>query len=129
MMACETTPNVPMTAPDADPGNPIGAWRLQSFEPNEGSAIPVPDPSQYTLELRDDGRAHVRADCNICNGPYEVVGATLSFGVMGCTLAACPEGSLEVDYLQALGSASIFQRSGDTLALAYGGGVMQFRAQ
>jgi len=106
----------------------VGSWVLQSFERSDGSVVPVPEPEQYTLDLGEDGRAHIRADCNVCNGDYDVTGSSLSFGLMGCTLAACAPGSLERDYLQALGSTSMFQVTGNSLALAYDGGVLKFQA-
>jgi len=93
MIGCETN-RTPLTAPDTDPGNPVGSWALQSFERSDGSVVPVPEPGQYTLDLGEDGRAHIRADCNVCNGDYDVTGSSLSFGLMGCTLAACAPGSL-----------------------------------
>ena len=127
MIGCETN-RTPLTAPDTDPGNPVGSWVLQSFERSDGSVVPVPEPGQYTLDLGEDGRAHIRADCNVCNGDYDVTGSSLSFGLMGCTLAACAPGSLERDYLQALGSTSMFQVTGKSLALAYDGGVLKFQA-
>ena len=134
MIGCETQ-ETPLTAPDTDPGNPVGSWVLQSFERSDGSVVPVPEPGQYTLDLGEDGRAHIRADCNVCNGDYDVTGSSLSFGLIvecarasGCTLAACAPGSLEWDYLQALGSTSMFQVTGNSLALAYDGGVLKFQA-
>jgi heat shock protein HslJ len=127
MVGCETN-RAPLTAPDTDPGNPVGSWVLQSFERSDGTLGPVPEPGQYTLELGEDGRAHIRADCNLCNSTYDVTGASLSFGLMACTLAACPPGSLEWDYRQALGSTSMFQVTGRSLALGYDGGILNFQA-
>jgi heat shock protein HslJ len=129
MMACDTSDS--MTNPDRAIEDPTGAWALQAFQLSDGSSIPVPDPSSYTLDLGtvEAERAHIRADCNVCNGGYEVSGSTLTFGLMGCTLAACQPGSLERDYLFALGSASTYQRSGDSLALTYDDGVLQFQAR
>ena len=128
MVGCETN-RTPLTSPDADPGNPVGSWVLQSFEWSDGTVVPVPEPGQYTLELGADGNAHIRADCNACNSTYDVTGSSLSFGLMACTLAACPPDSLERDYLQALGSASMFQVTGSSLVLAYDGGVVKFQAR
>ena len=87
MIGCETN-EIPPTAPGADLGNPLGSWVLRSFEPSDGSAVPVPEPGKYTLNLGEDGRAHIQADCNLCNGDYEVSGSSLSFGLMGCTPSA-----------------------------------------
>ena len=98
-MACDTSDST--TSPDIAIEDPTGAWALQSFQLDDGSIIPVPEPSSYTLDLGtvDAERAHIRADCNVCNGGYEISGSTIEFGAMGCTLAACPPGSLERDFL------------------------------
>ena len=87
MIGCETQ-ETPLTAPDTDPGNPVGSWVLQSFERSDGSVVPVvlsryQRPGQYTLDLGEDGRAHIRADCNVCNGDYDVTGSSLSFRAHG----------------------------------------------
>ena len=119
-LACDnaTTPTTP------DTGGTV--WELQSLETPAGVVV-VPDPARYTLELRDDGNAHVVADCNICNGPYELEGNNLSMGLMACTLAACAPNSLHNDYLAALGGVTTWQSSGGELTLAYDGGRLVFR--
>jgi len=129
MMACETSDSP--TFPDAATEDPTGSWALASFEPAGGAVFPIDDPSRYTLDLgiNETGRANVRADCNVCGSDYEVSGSAMSFGLMACTLVACPPGSLERDYLEALGSTSLFHRAGSSLTLGYGGGMMRFEAR
>ena len=122
-LACESTNDV--TGPDAV--SPVGTWQLQSIETAAGVTV-VPEPERYTLELRDDERAHVVADCNVCNGGYQLNGASLSFGLMACTLAACPPDSLHDDYVRAIGSVTSWQRSGNDLLLSFDGGTLRFRA-
>lgn len=126
MMACGTSDSP--TTPDLDTEDPTGAWALQSFEPAGGAVVPIPDPSRYTLDLgvNERGRAHLRVDCNVCNSSYEISGSAIGFGLMACTLAACPPDSFERDYIEALGATTIFQRSGNSLILGYEGGVMHF---
>ena len=129
MVACDTSDST--TSPDVAIEDPTGAWALESFQLSDGTIVPVPDPSRYTLELgvTEAGRAHIRADCNVCNGGYEVSGWTITFGLAACTLAACEPGSLENDYRFALGATSTYQRSGDTLTLTYDDGVLRFQAR
>ncbi len=129
MMACETSDSP--TTPDIDTEDPTGSWALLSFEPAGGTVVPVPDPSRYTLDLgvNEPGRVNIQADCNRCNSDHEVSGSAMSFGLMACTLAACQPGSFERDYIDALGSTSMFQRNGDSLMLGYEGGVMRFEAR
>ena len=126
-MACDTSDST--TSPDVAIEDPTGAWALESFQLSDGTIVPVSDPSRYTLELgvTEARRAHIRADCNVCNSGYEVSSSTITFGLMACTLAACPPGSLENDYRVALAATSTYQRSANMLTLTYDEGVMQFQ--
>jgi heat shock protein HslJ len=128
-MACHTSDGI--TNPDTANADPSGAWALVSFELADGSSVPVPDPSSYTLDLgfTEAGRAHVRADCNLCSGEYRISGPTITFGLMACTLVGCPPGSLENDFQAALASTTTFQRSANVLLLDYDGGVMRLEAR
>lgn len=103
-----------------------GEWALQAFELNDGTAQQVPNPENYTIQFLADGNAHAQVDCNVCNGSYETEGNSISFGLMACTLAACPPGSLDSQYQAALGSTSTFVRSGSELSLGYAGGTMRY---
>lgn len=105
---------------------PVGSWSLRAFDLEGGQAVLVPSPERYSLELREDGDAHVRADCNFCSGSYRSSGATLEMGLLACTLAACPPGSLDGQYLRALVSASSFERTEGELFVAYPNGVLRF---
>lgn len=126
LSACDTSRSV--TNPDVAVADPTGAWALQSFALSDGRVVTVPDPSSYTLDLglTEASRAHIRADCNLCNGSYESTGSMLTFGLMACTRAACPPESLGNDYERALGSTTAYQRSGRSLTLTYDGGQMRF---
>jgi heat shock protein HslJ len=61
--------------------------------------LQVPDPENYYLVFLEDGTYYFRADCNTGSGSYVIVGNSLTLepGVM--TLVACPEGSLDGEYL------------------------------
>ena len=119
------------TNPDPELEGPAGAWQLEWIRLLDGRIVPVPDPSKYVLELSDAeaGHAHIQADCNVCNGNYEVSGSKLMFGVMGCTLAECGPDSFEETYRSALGATSTYVRDRDTLTLVYDGGWMRFRGR
>jgi heat shock protein HslJ len=104
-----------------------GDWQLQSFALNDGSTVPVPNPEAYTAQFSADGSVNVQADCNRCNGPYEIEGNNIDVGLMACTLAFCGDASLDSQYTAALSGASSFVRSGDELLLSYSGGTMRFQ--
>jgi heat shock protein HslJ len=126
LAACEksATSNTPLSS--AAEAAPAGVWSLQSFDLSGGQSVVVSDPAGYTLELAADGSTHVRADCNVCNGGYDLSGRALHIGLLACTRAACPPDSLDGDYLRALSSASSLEKSGDVLRIAYDGGVLRF---
>ena len=125
-MACDGSNDLP-TSPDDAVGSPIGSWELTAFEPDDGDRVVVTDPSRYTLRLDGEGGANLRTDCNRCNSTYELDDRSLSFGLMACTLAACPPGSLEFPYRAAVESVTSYELRGGQLLLRYAEGVLRFR--
>jgi len=125
MGACESTTST-TELQTSDPVTPVGSWSLRAFDLAGGQTVLVSAPERYQLDLAEEGDAHVRADCNFCNGSYRVSGATLEMGLLVCTLAACPPGSLDGEYLRALGSASSFEVTEGELSVAYPDGVLRF---
>jgi len=125
MGACESTTSTTGLQTSA-PATPVGSWSLRAFDLAGGQTVLVPAPERYRLDLGSEGDAHVRADCNFCNGSYRSSGATLEMGLLACTLAACPPGSLDGEYLRALGSASSFEVTEEGLSVAYPDGVLRF---
>jgi len=104
-------------------------WRLQAFELSDGTRITIDDPSKFTATFGEDGGLGARADCNVCNGSYEVTGSEMEVGLMACTLAYCGEASHHDRYLAALQSAQTFDVTGDRLFIEYDGGRLRFLAQ
>ena len=123
--ACESTTST-TALETSDPATPVGSWSLRAFDLAGGQTVLVPAPERYQLDLGEDGDAHVRADCNFCNGSYRASGAALEMGLLACTLAACPPGSLDGEYLRALGSASSFEVTEGRLSVMYPDGVLRF---
>ena len=122
MAACESSTST------SDLSQVEGVWELQVFELNDGSVQQVPDTQTFTLSFEADGSVHAEVDCNRCNGSYETEGNSITMGLMACTLAACPPGSLDHQFQTALGSATSFVRTGVELSVRYAGGTMRFRA-
>ena len=59
-------------------------------------------PENYTITFRKDGTLSGKADCNNFTGTYtQTSGFDITLGAS--TMAACPEGSLDQQYLQLLG--------------------------
>jgi heat shock protein HslJ len=89
----------------------------------------VPDPNQYTLVFNADGTLSGVADCNTFSGTYSQNNG-LAIRITSVTNAACPEGSLEQQYLQLLANVASGGPDGSgNLALETSGGAerMLFR--
>ena len=103
-------------------------WRLESFLPNAGPSLPVPDPTLHTVRFGADGAVAARADCNRCGGSYRLDGARMTIGPLACTLIACPLPSLGDQFSAALTSVSSYVQTQEELVLAYDGGTLRFLA-
>jgi heat shock protein HslJ len=106
----------------------IGRWQWRGTLMNDGTAIVPTDSSRYTLELMADGRAVIRADCNMGNGPFTVAGNQISLGPFALTRALCPPGSLDTRFVRQLESVvSYLIVGGDlVLELPFDSGGMRF---
>ena len=103
-----------------------GTWALLAFENPDGTAEAIANPDRYTATFGADGRLGLRADCNVCSGPYTTSGSALSVGGMACTRVACPAGSRSDDFIQAMSDASSFLRDEETLLIDHAAGRMRF---
>lgn len=109
MGGCAPVP--PAAAPTADasaagaPSNEITdiVWQWTSVKnktTNETTTVSTPE--NYTITFRKDGTLSGKADCNNFTGTYsQESGFSIKLGAS--TMAACPEGSLDQQYLQLLG--------------------------
>jgi heat shock protein HslJ len=77
----------------ANPDRPLTGriWTVDTIiDGGAASNVPVSDPA--TLEFREDGTLDVFSGCNDMGFTYEVVGAAITFSLVGSTRLAC-EGS------------------------------------
>ena len=106
----------------------VGAlWQWVQTLYNDGKKFAPSDPKQYTLQFRDDGTLNIRADCNLKGGRYSIKGNRLSIEITQSTMAACPEGSLEDQFVRDLtAGAGYFLKDGDLyIDLKYDSGTMK----
>lgn len=76
------------------------SWQLVKIMSMDDSVDEPADPTVYTLEFGDNGRAAMLADCNRGTGTWTSESAgQLQFGPVAATLAMCPPGSLSEAYL------------------------------
>jgi heat shock protein HslJ len=126
--ACAPIP--PTAAPTAAPttASPSTAitdivWQwttVSNKTTNETTTVSAPE--KYTITFREDGTLSGQADCNNFTGTYsQDSGFSIKLGAS--TMAACPEGSLDQQYLQLLGEVAAGGPDGQgNLALETAGG-------
>ena len=106
----------------------VWQWRQTLY--NDDRKFAPSDPENYTVQFRDDGTLSVKADCNQKGGTFSVFPGErrLSIEITHSTMAACPEGSLEDEFVRGLSAATIyFIKDGDLyLDLKYDSGTMRF---
>lgn len=119
------------TIPPVEP-NPIQGINWQwtnATDSSTGQATTVPTPAQYTIAFYTNGRVNGLADCNSFNGTYSMTSG-LSIQITTMTRAACPEGSLDQQYLQLLSSVAAGGPDGTgNLALETAGGAQRMLFQ
>ncbi len=79
------------------------SWRLKEFQSMSdrvGTVIPT-DPSQYTMELGEDGQVSMKLNCNRAMGSWSAQasssgqGGNFRFGELAGTRALCPPPSMD----------------------------------
>jgi len=106
----------------------VWQW-VQTLYNDDRKAVPD-NPKHYTVEFREDGTINLKADCNQKGGTYSASaeGKRLSIEITHSTMAACPEASLEDEFVRGLSGAAIyFIKDGDLyIDLKYDSGTMRF---
>lgn len=114
------------------PASPIQGivWQWTSVTDQSGSqTTTVPSPQQYTLVFTPQGYVNGNTDCNSFTGTYSLENG-LTINVTTMTMAACPEGSLEQQYLQLLDEVVAGGPDGTgSLALETAGGAQRMLFQ
>lgn len=75
-----------------------------------------------------DGFLNVRADCNSKGGIYSIKGNQLSINITHSTMAACPGGSLEGQFVRNLtaGASYVLKEDHLYIGLKFDTGTMKF---
>ena len=85
------------------------------------------------MQFKHDGKVNVKADCNQKGGTYSVSAGekTISIEITHSTMAFCPEGSLEDEFVKGLSAAAIyFIKDGYLfIDLKHDSGTIQFSEQ
>lgn len=105
-------------------------WELEEILFNDGKTLVAKPSEHYTVEFMDDGTLSVLADCNRGRGSFTMPEpGRLSVDPIATTMAACPEGSIGNDFVQALGSANSFFFQDDRLfiEMKFDSGTLRLR--
>lgn len=96
-----------------------------------GEKVTVPNPENYTIVFREDGTINGLADCNSFGGTYtQGEGGDFDIELGATTMMACPEGSLDAQYMTLLSNVAAAGPDGSGgFAMTGAGGVdyMLFR--
>jgi heat shock protein HslJ len=115
------------TAPPVQPSPIQGInWQWISVtDQSTGEITTVPSPQQYTLVFNTDGTINGVADCNTFTGKYSQENG-MNIKITSMTRAACPEGSLDQQYIQLLENVAAGGPDGSgNLALETAGGAQR----
>ena len=108
-----------------DLGIPTWQWERAKLEGRDVSAAA---PDRYTLKFEGGGRVLLRADCNRGSGSYEVNAAAMKLSPVALTKMACPSGSQDAEFVQALSRVTSYAINDKELVLTLSGcGSMVFR--
>jgi len=107
----------------------IPTWQWQRAKLDGGREIVASAPNRYTLKFEGGGRVLLLADCNRGSGSYEVNGAAMKLSPIALTKMACPSGSQDTEFVQALSRVTGYTINDKELVLTLTGGAsMVFRA-
>jgi heat shock protein HslJ len=106
-------------------------WQLAAVNekvPPAQQVIAAADVGRYTIDFADDGTAQIKADCNQVAATYTTSpGGSITIAPGASTLVACPEGSLDTQFLTGLALATSYNVHGANLTMFVGnGGNIEF---
>ncbi len=103
-------------------------WKWTGSQFSDGKTTTPDDPNNYLLQFLPAGRVSIQADCNQVGGTYTTDGNQLTITLGPSTLVACPEASLDQEYLRQLGivSSYFFKDGNLILEFKFDSGSMTF---
>jgi heat shock protein HslJ len=94
-------------------------WQWTKTAYNDGKTIAVPAPASYTIEFLADGKVTVKADCNNVLGSFTADASNMTITLGPSTMAACPPGSLDSEYLKELSDVAQYLIQDGSLVLNF----------
>jgi heat shock protein HslJ len=109
----------PQTQPAAPQQLSGKVWQWTKTTYSDGKTIDVPTPANYTIEFLPNGQVAIKADCNNVAGTYTADASNLTITLGPSTMAMCPPGSLDTEYLKELGEVAQYLIQGENLTLNF----------
>ena len=123
----QVIPTIPAVQPSPIQG--INWQWVSVTDKSTSQTTSVPNPAQYTIVFTAEGYVNGNADCNSFTGTYSLDN-DLTIKINSMTRAACPEGSLDQQYIQLLESVAAGGPDGTgNLALETAGGAQRMLFQ
>jgi|WetSurMetagenome_2_1015567.scaffolds.fasta_scaffold224950_2 heat shock protein HslJ len=106
-------------------------WQLTAITeqvPAFQGVVPADQQANYTIAFKDGGSADIKADCNQVGATYTTGSSNAITITLGpSTLMACPEGSMDQQFLAGLSAATSYAVDGSQLKLTLkDGGTLEF---
>jgi heat shock protein HslJ len=125
--ATAVQPTIPVVQPSPIQG--INWQWVSVTDKSTSQTTSIPNPAQYTIVFTAEGFVNGNADCNSFTGTYSLDNG-LNIRINSMTRAACPEGSLDQEYIQLLESVAAGGPDGTgSLALETAGGAQRMLFQ
>ena len=106
------------------------ASAITTTTPAFQGVVPPDQAANYTIAFQSDGNAAIKADCNNVTATYTTGSNNAITITMGAsTMAFCGDESLDQAFVVALGAATTYEVSGNTLKLNSADGTLELTAQ
>jgi D-alanyl-D-alanine carboxypeptidase len=95
----------PVLTQAASPSLTTNPWQWVGFT-SPVEQFKLDQPENYLVAFQEDGTVAVKADCNDAGGSYTADDSSLTIKVGPTTMAACPAGSRDEQFVKLLGGAA-----------------------
>lgn len=95
-------------------------WVLESIQYSIVNVIPSQE--MFSILLKEDYSLEMEVDCNNCGGSYELGNNNIilfDYSTIFCTEAYCGDDSMDNEFHQALGSATMYEVNGNRLRIYF----------
>ncbi len=118
--------------PGADDGDALAGttWELTTLTGEDGTAVAIDQPANYTLSFMEAGELVIGADCNTALATYTIDGDSVSIDVGPMTLVYCGDESHSDAFVFGVGQSATYSLDdmcGLVLAAGEGSGSLELQ--